>query len=128
MRRRTRLIAVVLVLTALLVGLYLTVGDRVSRASLSHSVAARVGPSYFASCRAGSAHDWTCQVMPSDASVTGIVYAVTVSGRCWQGSRVASAGLVGLPPRISGCVGPIDQLRPSDHLGGAGVRRRPGFY
>ncbi|MGI8801841.1 MAG: hypothetical protein ACR2KV_06655 [Solirubrobacteraceae bacterium] len=126
-RRRRVLIGVVVVLSAAVVVAYFTLGEKVSAASISHSVAAKVGKGYFASCRSTAPRTWTCAVMTNDASAGGIAYAVTNSGRCWHGTRVATGGLTGLPASIAGCIGVIDQLRLNDRLK-SGTDRRPGFY
>lgn len=113
---------------ALLVGAYFLLRGTISRPALSHSVAATIGPGYYGSCRAGTDRAWTCRLMTSDASDAGIRYALTISGRCWHGSRVATGGINGLPLRVSGCVGVFDQLRARDRLGLDAGWRQPGFY
>jgi hypothetical protein len=127
-RRRKYLVAALVVLSVAGSILYVTVGETVSRASISHSVAAGVGSGYFGSCRRRAGKTWACQLMTSDASNGGIAYAVTTSGRCWHGTRVASGGIDDLPPRISGCVGLMDQLRLDDHFENGTSTRRPGFF
>lgn len=129
MRRRKRLIAFVLIFSAGIVVAYFTLGERVTRASLSHSVASQVGLSFYGSChRAGAAGAWTCALVSTDGSEGGITYAVEQHGRCWTGSKIADGGITGLPPKVSGCIGLLDQLRTGDHIGSGAGSRPPGFY
>jgi hypothetical protein len=128
MSRRRRALALVVITSIALVAVYLTLGERVTRASLSHSVASKVGQSFFGSCRATGSKTWKCAVMTTDGSGRGISYAVESSGRCWQGERLTDGGITGLPPAISGCIGLLDQLRLSDHIGSDKAARQPGFY
>ncbi len=128
MGRRNRATALLVVISLAVLAVYLIFGERVTGASLSHSVASKVGPSFFGSCRRVGGSAWTCAVMPTDGSATGISYAVTAPGRCWTGSQVANGGLTGLPPRITGCITVMDQFRLDDHIGSGTKFRRPGFY
>jgi hypothetical protein len=127
-RRRRTLIAALVIFSVVISVAYVTVGETVSRASLSHSVAAKVGSDYFGSCHQQSGPSWMCVIATSDGTNIGIAYAVTDRGRCWQGTRVSAGGLVGLPERISGCIGPLDQLRLDTHFQNGTSNRRPGFY
>lgn len=129
MRRRKRLIAVVLICSAAIAAAYFTLGERVTRASLSHSVASQVGLSFYGSChRADATGAWTCALISTDGSEGGITYTVKRKGRCWTGSKTADGGITGLPPEISGCVGLLDQLRTGDHIGSGAGSRPSGFY
>ena len=129
MPRRKRLIAVVLICSAGIVVAYFTLGERVTRASLSHSVASQVGLSFYGSCHhAGATGDWTCALVSTDGSEGGISYSVKQKGRCWTGSKLADGGITGLPPQVSGCIGLLDQLRTGDHVGSGAGSRPAGFY
>jgi hypothetical protein len=128
MKRPKRAAAAVVISSIAIVALYITFGERVTRASLSHSVAAQVGQSFFGSCRGGAHGKWICAAMPTDGSATGITYAVDAPGRCWHGTSLTDGGLTGLPPTISGCVGLLDQIRTDDFLGDDLAHRKPGFF
>ncbi len=128
MRRRRYQIAVLVVLAVAGTIAYVTVSGRLTRGSLSHSVAAGVGTGYFGSCHVHAPRSWSCELMTSDGSVGGILYTVTTSGSCWHGTRVEEGRLVGLPPQVSGCIGVMDQLRLDDHLQNGTSTRHPGFF
>jgi hypothetical protein len=128
MSRPKRAIAAIVISSIAIVVLYLMLGERVTRASLSHSVAAQVGQSFFGSCSGSGPGSVTCMLVPTDGSASGIVYAVASTGRCWHGARVQTGGLTGLPPSISGCIGLLDQIRTDDFIGSDTAKRPHGFF
>jgi hypothetical protein len=128
MLRPKRAFVAVVISSIAIVALYITFGERVTRASLSHSVAAQVGQSFFGSCNGSGPGSVTCRLVPTDGSATGIVYAVESTGRCWHGARVQTGGLTGLPPSISGCIGLLDQIRTDDFIGSDTAKRPHGFF
>ncbi len=128
MRRPKRAIVAVVISSIAIVALYITFGERVTRASLSHSVAAQVGQSFFGSCNGSGRGHWTCALVPTDGSASGIVYAVESTGRCWRGTRLKTGGLTGLPPSVSGCIGLLDQIRTDDFIGSDTAKRPRGYF
>ena len=111
MPNRRFFLAVVLgaILPCLAVAIYLQYENNVTRPALSHSVGTVLGD-YLGSCKHDVGAHWRCTLLCGDGSCGGQIYEVIAKGRCWTAVLVDTVGMIGQPPRGSGCIDLLDRL------------------